>query len=179
MHKVTKPDLRTITADEPLRICFVCLGNICRSPTAEGVFQHLVDKNGFSAWVEVDSAGTAAYHEGEPANSKSRRIAEQYGVSLNSRARKFEYSDLEYFDLVIAMDKENQRDLLRLDRKNRFRNKIFLLRDFDPVPGDHEVPDPYYGGISGFELVYDIVLRSCESLLDALRPHIEDGAPES
>jgi len=174
MQTVTNLDLRTITAEDPLRICFVCLGNICRSPTAEGVFQHIINKNGFSSLVEVDSAGTAAYHVGEPANSKSRMIADQNGVTLNSRARKFEYSDLEYFDLVIAMDKENLRDLQRLDRKGQYRSKIFLLRDFDPVPGDREVPDPYYGGINGFELVYEIVLRSCESLLDAVRPHMQN-----
>ncbi len=179
MQKVTNLDFRSVTPDEPLRVCFVCLGNICRSPTAEGVFQHLVNKNGFSALVEVDSAGTAAYHVGEPANSKSRMIAEQNGVNLNSKARKFEYSDLEYFDLVIAMDKDNHRDLQRLDRKGHFRDKIFLLRDFDPLPGDHEVPDPYYGGLNGFELVYEIVLRSCESLLDTLRPNMQNGAPGS
>ncbi len=179
MQTVTKLDLRTITTEEPLRICFVCLGNICRSPTAEGVFQHIVNKNGLSALVEVDSAGTAAYHVGEPANSKSQMVADQYGVTLNSKARKFEYSDLEYFDLVIAMDKENQRDLQQLDRKGQFRDKIYLLRDFDPVPGDHEVPDPYYGGLNGFELVYEIVLRSCESLLDMVRPHIKNDTQKS
>jgi protein-tyrosine phosphatase len=176
MQTVTSLDIRTITTEEPLSVCFVCLGNICRSPTAEGVFQHLVNKNGFSSLLEVDSAGTAAYHVGEPANSKSRLIAEQNGVTLNSKARKFEYPDLEYFDLVIAMDKENHRDLLRLDRKGQFRDKIFLLRDFDPVPGDGEVPDPYYGGLNGFELVYEIVLRSCESLLDTVRPHLKNGS---
>lgn len=179
MQTVTKLDLRTITTEDPLRICFVCLGNICRSPTAEGVFQHIVNKNGLSALVEVDSAGTAAYHVGEPANSKSQMVADQYGVTLNSKARKFEYSDLEYFDLVIAMDKENQRDMQQLDRKGQFRDKIYLLRDFDPVPGDHEVPDPYYGGLNGFELVYEIVLRSCESLLDTVRPNIKNDAQKS
>ncbi len=172
MQPVTKLSLKKITKKDPLQVCFVCLGNICRSPTAEGVFQHIVNRDGLSALVEVDSAGTAAYHVGEPANSKSRMIAEQNGVSLNSKARKFEYSDFDYFDLVIAMDNENLRDLQRLDRKSRYRDKIFLLRDFDPVPGDKEVPDPYYGGINGFELVFEIVMRSCESLLDAIRPHV-------
>ncbi len=173
MQTVTNLDLREITTENPLKVCFVCLGNICRSPTAEGVFQHLVNCNGFSDLVEVDSAGTAAYHVGEPANSKSRMVAEQYGVSLNSRARKFEYSDFDYFDLVLAMDRENLRDLERLDRKGFYRDKIFLLRDFDPVPDDKEVPDPYYGGINGFELVYEVVLRSCESLLDTVRAHLK------
>ncbi len=172
MQSVTSLDLRKITTENPLKVCFVCLGNICRSPTAEGVFQHIINRDGLSALVEVDSAGTAAYHVGEPANSKSRMIAEQNGVSLNSKARKFEYSDFDYFDLIIAMDKENLHELQRMDRKSQYRDKIFLLRDFDPVPGDMEVPDPYYGGINGFELVFEIVMRSCESLLDTARPHM-------
>jgi len=173
MQPVTKLSLKEVTKEDPLKVCFVCLGNICRSPTAEGVFQHIVNREGLSALLEVDSAGTAAYHVGEPANSKSRIIAEQNGVSLNSKARKFEYTDFGYFDLVIAMDKENLRDLQRLDRKSQYHDKLFLLRDFDPVPGDKEVPDPYYGGINGFELVYEIVMRSCESLLEAIRPHVK------
>lgn len=164
--------LRDVTRENPLKICFVCLGNICRSPTAEGVFQHQVNRNKLAAFIEVDSAGTAAYHVGEPANHKSRMVADSHGVALDSKARKFEYSDLEYFDLVIAMDKENLRDLQKLDRKGTYRNRILLLRDFDTLPGDKEVPDPYYGGINGFELVFEIVTRSCEGLLDAIRPHI-------
>ncbi len=173
MQTITSLSLRKITREDPLKITFVCLGNICRSPTAEGVFQHLVNRKGFSELVEVDSAGTAAYHVGEPANSKSKLIAEQNDVSINSRARKFEYSDFEYFDLVIAMDRENLRDLHQLDRKKQYHDKIYLLRDFDPLPGEGEVPDPYYGGIHGFELVFEIVMRSCESLLDTIRPHLK------
>ena len=166
-------NLRKITADEPLKVSFVCLGNICRSPTAEGVFQHLVNREGLSRYIEVDSAGTGAYHVGEPANSKSRMIAEKNGVKLASRARQFEYRDFEYFDLVVAMDKENLKDLSNLDRKQQYRDKLCLLRDFDPYPGDKEVPDPYYGGINGFELVFDMVMRSCEVLLDQIKPHIQ------
>lgn len=98
--------LRTVTADNPLKVCFVCLGNICRSPTAEGVFEHLVKREGLLPYFEIDSAGTGAWHVGERANSRSRKVAEQNGVQLNSLARKFERSDLEEFDLVIAMDKE-------------------------------------------------------------------------
>ncbi len=165
-------DLHEITTENPLKVCFVCLGNICRSPTAEGAFQHLVNREGLSAYIEVDSAGTGAYHVGEPANSKSRMIAERNGVKLQSRARKFEYEDLEYFDLVLAMDSENLDDLKHLDRKQLYRNKLYLMREFDPSPGNMEVPDPYYGGINGFEDVFDMVMRSCEALLDQIRPHI-------
>lgn len=166
--------LREITAEKPLSICFVCLGNICRSPTAEGVFQHLVTREKLANYFEIDSAGTGAYHVGEPANSKSKQIAEQNGIKLHSRARKFEYSDFEYFDLVIAMDKENLTDLQRQDRGKKYHEKIRLLRDFDPIPDDRQVPDPYYGGINGFEMVFEIVMRSCEKMLAHIRPHIKE-----
>lgn len=165
---------RKIEPENPFKVCFVCLGNICRSPTGEGVFRHLVNREGLDPFFEIDSAGTAAYHEGEPANSRSSRVAELNGVRLLSKARKFEHSDLDYFDLVLAMDRENLRDLKSLDPQNRFQSKIMLLRDFDPVPGDREVPDPYYGGIHGFELVFEIVMRSCEELLQQIRPHIQN-----
>ncbi len=173
MQTQHKLSLREITTNDPFRICFVCLGNICRSPTGEGVFQHLVDREGFSAFFEIDSAGTGAYHVGEPANSKSRNIAEKHGVQLHSRARKFEYSDFAYFDLVLAMDQDNLNDLKLLDRNQKYHDKLFLLRNFDPSPGDGEVPDPYYGGINGFELVFDIVMRSSEELLEQIRPFIK------
>ena len=174
MQTETTLTLREITSENPLKICFVCLGNICRSPTAEGVFQYLVNREGLQSYVEIDSAGTGAYHVGEPANSKSRMIAEKNGVKLNSRARKFEYSDFEYFDLMIAMDKENLRDLKNLDRKKQFHNNIYLMRDFDPFPEDGQVPDPYYGGINGFELVFEVVMRSSEHLLGQIKPFIKD-----
>ncbi len=172
MSNQTALPFHEITVENPLKVCFVCLGNICRSPTAEGVFQHLVNREGLSAFFEIDSAGTGAWHVGEPANSKSRNVAEQNGITLKSKARIFEYSDLEYYDLIIAMDSDNLHNLHRLDRQKKYNNKILLLREFDPVSGDKEVPDPYYGGIYGFELVFDIVMRSCEVLIEQIRPYI-------
>ncbi|MDX1638917.1 MAG: low molecular weight protein-tyrosine-phosphatase [Balneolaceae bacterium] len=165
---------KKITTADPFKICFVCLGNICRSPTAEGVFQHLVNKEGLEAYFEIDSAGTSAYHVGEAANSKSQQVANKHGVQLHSRSRKFEYSDLEYYDLVLAMDHDNLRNVQNLDRKNRFGHKIALMRDFDRRPGDGAVPDPYYGGMQGFENVFQVVKRSCESLLEELKQQIEE-----
>lgn len=165
--------LRPVTKEEPLKICFVCLGNICRSPTAEGIFQHIVNREGLASFFEIDSAGTAAYHVGEPANSRSRDIAEKNGIKLLSRARKFEPLDLTYFDLIIAMDRENIRDIQALDSKKEHLSKIFLLRFFDPVPEDQQVPDPYYGGLDGFKEVFDIVTRSCEALLEQIRPYLK------
>src|SRR6056297_2064357 len=118
---------RTITKENPYKICFVCLGNICRSPTAEGIFQHLVNERGLQPYFYIDSAGTSAYHIGEPANSKSRQVAERHGVKLQSRARKFEPEDLEEFDLILAMDRENYDNLKQLDQNDEYSDKILLM----------------------------------------------------
>ncbi len=166
------PD-KNISAESPYKLCFVCLGNICRSPTAEGIFRHLVAEKGLDSYFEIDSAGTSAYHEGEAANSKSRQTARSHGISLDSRARRFEYSDLEYFDLILAMDRENHSDILQLDSAGHHEGKVLLMREFDPDPGDKEVPDPYFGGMDGFERVFDVVHRSCVNLLDQLEERID------
>ena len=164
---------RTITIENPFKICFVCLGNICRSPTAEGIFIHKVKQARLELFFYIDSAGTAAYHVGEPANSKSQATANGYGIHLPSKARRFEYEDLEDFDLVLAMDSENYRNLSNLDRKGLYAEKIKMMRDFDPQKGDTQVPDPYYGGLQGFENVFQILDRSCEILLNELKSHIQ------
>lgn len=164
---------QSITKENPLKICFVCLGNICRSPTAEGVFQHQVRERNLDPYFLIDSAGTSAFHIGEPANSNSRKTAQEFGISLNSLARRFEYSDLEEFDLILAMDSENYKNLNLLDRNKQFTDKIKMIRDFDPEPGHGEVPDPYYGGPDGFDHVFQILRRSCENLLDELASRIK------
>lgn len=163
----------TFTKENPYKICFVCLGNICRSPTAEGIFQHLVNERGYQEYFYIDSAGTSAYHIGEPANSKSREVAQKHGVELRSRARRFLSSDLVEFDLILAMDHENLDNIRQLNSTNQHRHKVKLMRDFDPDPGDGAVPDPYYGGMDGFQHVYDVVKRSCENLLDELENNIQ------
>ncbi|XWN36472.1 MAG: low molecular weight protein-tyrosine-phosphatase [Balneola sp.] len=168
-----KTYLRSITKENPYKLCFVCLGNICRSPTAEGLFIHKVREEGFEKYFYIDSAGTAAYHVGEGANSKSQATANKHGVHLPSRARKLDYADLEEFDLILAMDKENFSNIHDLDRRDRFSHKIKLMRDFDPSPEDGSVPDPYYGGLQGFENVFQILERSTETLLNEIRPYIE------
>ncbi len=167
---------KRITKENPYKICFVCLGNICRSPTAEGVFQHLVNERGLQAYFEVDSAGTSSYHIGEPANSKSRLTAEKYGVSLLSTARQLKAFDLGYYDLILAMDRENLANIREMTPDQGRMAQIGLLRDFDPEPGDGEVPDPYFGGMQGFEHVFQIVKRSCEAILDELETRIADHA---
>ncbi len=173
MAEPTIQSIRKITTENPYRVCFVCLGNICRSPTAEGVMQHEVLQQSLGSYFEIDSAGTAAYHVGEPANSKSRKVAEEYGVKLLSTARKFEASDLDYYDLVLAMDRQNYHNIKHLAGGEHHHEKIYMLRDFDPQPDDDEVPDPYYGGINGFYHVFDVVQRSCRNLLDQLKQHVE------
>ena len=128
---------------------------------------------GLQDYFYIDSAGTAAYHVGESANSKSQATANKHGVHLPSKARKFEYADFEDFDLILAMDSENYRNIKNLDRKDQFFDKIKMMREFDPEPGDGEVPDPYYGGLQGFENVFQVLNRSCNALLDELEPLIE------
>ena len=164
---------RPVTKENPYKICFVCLGNICRSPTAEGIFQHLVNQRGLQSYFYIDSAGTSAYHIGEPANSKSQWVANQQGVKLHSKARRFEPADLEEFDLILAMDSENYSNIIRLDKNGSNRDNIKMMRDFDPRPDSPDVPDPYYGGMDGFQNVFDVIMRSCEGLLDELELELE------
>lgn len=162
-----------ITKENPFKICFVCLGNICRSPTAEGVFQHIVNERGLESYFYIDSAGTSAYHIGEPANSKSQWVANQQGIQLRSKARRFERVDIEEFHLILAMDHENLQNITQLNGNSEYSEKIKLLREFDPEPDDKAVPDPYYGGMDGFKNVFDVIKRSSESLLDELAQQIE------
>jgi protein-tyrosine phosphatase len=170
---MTKPYHREITTENPFKLVFVCLGNICRSPTAEGLFIHHVKEAHLEQYFYIDSAGTAAYHVGEPANSKSQLTANQHGVTLPSRARRFEYADFEEFDLILPMDSSNLDNIEDLDRKNRFVGKVVMMREYDPNPEDGNVPDPYYGGMKGFENVYQILDRSTKALLEELKPLIK------
>ncbi len=148
------------------RVLFVCLGNICRSPLAEGVFLHLVKEAGLEERYEVESAGTSAYHVGERPDPRSVDVAARHGVELPSRARQVGGKDFETFDLIVAMDQQNVRDLLARC-PTAYRGKVRRLREYDPQGGE-DVPDPYYGGPGGFDEVYAMVERSCRALLAAL-----------
>lgn len=153
-----------------IRVCFVCLGNICRSPTAEGVMAHLLEKAGLEDAVEIDSAGTSAYHVGESPDRRSTAAARKRGIRLFGASRQFVKGDFKRFDYVVAMDTSNRSRLMALAHDEHARAKISLLRDFDPdSPADAEVPDPYYGGERGFDEVLDICLAGCRGLLDHLR----------
>jgi protein-tyrosine phosphatase len=154
---------------EITRICFVCLGNIVRSPLAENMFRHLAEQAGVGAKYEVDSAGTGSWHVGESPDRRMRQVAARRGFKYDGRARQIRQSDFQFFDLIIAMDTENRANLRRLARNADEEAKIHLMREFDPHSAPNApVPDPYYGGIDGFENVYYIVERSCQRLLDAL-----------
>lgn len=152
-----------------VKLCFVCLGNICRSPTADGIMHHLVETKGFSGKILVDSAGTGGWHAGEKADPRSRKTAEANGVKLQSIARKFVAEDFRRFDYILAMDRNNRRDILDIAQSEDDENKVYLFRSFDPQSAQNaEVPDPYYGGESGFQDVFDICMRGCEGLLTHL-----------
>ena len=154
-------------------VCFVCLGNICRSPTAEGVFRAKVRAAGWSDRIDIDSAGTAAYHEGERADRRSRSFAKLRGYDLESIARQFQEADFMRFDYVLAMDRNNLEDLRALKRAvPEAQGHLGLFRAFDPTaPEGASVPDPYYGGDNGFEEVLDQCERACDGLLEHLRKH--------
>ena len=152
-----------------VRLCFVCLGNICRSPTAEGVMRHLVEQAGLSDRIAIDSAGTGAWHAGEQADARSRATAARRGVRLDSIARQVTREDFERFDYLLAMDTSNQEELERIAPGPAARRKVRLLRSFDPAaPAGAAVPDPYYGGDDGFERVFEICEAACRGLLEHL-----------
>jgi len=151
-------------------VLFVCLGNICRSPLAEGIFRALLREEGLDAAVEVDSAGTGAWHVGEAPDPRSRDVARRNGIALQGTARRVGPSDLDRFEWVVAMDRKNLRDLERLGDEAGGAPRLHLLREFDPeADGDLDVPDPYYGGPDGFDRVYQMLDRSCRSLLRSVR----------
>jgi protein-tyrosine phosphatase len=155
-----------------MRILFVCMGNICRSPTAEGVMRGLLRDAGLEDRVELDSAGTGGWHAGDPPDARATAAARTRGVVLDGAARAVTAEDFEHFDLLLAMDRENERDLLARAPDAEARAKVRLLREFDPeavAAGDLDVPDPYYGGVHGFEHVLDLVEAACRGLLAQLR----------
>jgi len=148
------------------KVLFICLGNICRSPTAEAVMQNFVITKGLSDQIFCDSAGTSGYHEGELADSRMRKHALKRGHNLLSRSRQLNYpDDFREFDYLVVMDERNKRDVEYLDAKQLYRNKIYSMVSFCKNIQADEVPDPYFGGEQGFERVIDILEDSCAGLL--------------
>ena len=150
-------------------VLFVCLGNICRSPTAEGVFRHYVEAEGLAEHFFIDSAGTGSWHIGHAPDARMTRAAAKAGYRLAGAARKVVASDFERFQHILAMDQENLRDL-KAAVPSDAHARVRLFRDYDPSGSGRDVPDPYYGGDEGFREVVTIVERTAAALLEALRP---------
>jgi len=145
------------------------MGNICRSPTAHGVFRKMVIDEGLSDLIEIDSAGTHAYHVGNPPDRRAQQTANTRGIDLSDlRARQARSEDFELFDYVIAMDKDNYRSLKLISPKGML-DKLHMFLDFAPTIRQREVPDPYYGGPEGFEIVFDMVDAASRGLLADIR----------
>ncbi|MFI6563976.1 low molecular weight protein-tyrosine-phosphatase [Streptomyces sp. NPDC050534] len=159
------------------RVCFVCTGNICRSPMAESVFRARVAEAGLDGRVEVDSAGTGGWHEGDGADPRTVSVLEESGYETGHRARRFEPSWFARLDLVVALDSGHLKALRRLAPTQEDAAKVRLLRSYDPAAGDDlDVPDPYYGGLDGFEECLEMVEAASEGLLAAVREHVEGRA---
>lgn len=149
-----------------IKVLFVCLGNICRSPLAEAIFKEKVQKRGLENYFSIDSAGTSDYHLRSSPDPRTILIAEKYNIPIEHKARQFSVRDGQDYDYVIAMDFSNRENILKVAGGSI--SSLFLMRDFDPGPGDREVPDPYFGAEDGFENVYRILDRSADSLLNYL-----------
>jgi protein-tyrosine phosphatase len=153
---------------EKIKVLFVCMGNICRSPTAEGVFTKLINQKNLDSRFTVDSAGTHAYHVGNPPDARAQQAALKRGVELQQlRARKVHSSDFEYFDYVLVMDDDNFAIVIR-ECPDEHKDKVKYLLDYAPHLGVREVPDPYYGGKHGFEQVLDMVEDASLGFLESL-----------
>jgi protein-tyrosine phosphatase len=151
-----------------MKLLFVCLGNICRSPAAENIMNHLAAKSSLSHEIECDSAGTGNYHIGHPPDRRMQSAAVKRNIPMNGSARQFIKADFTDFDLILAMDRENYHNILALDPQGRYRDKVKMMCDFASQHPDKEVPDPYFGGAEGFDYVIDLLTDACGGLLSQL-----------
>lgn len=154
-----------------IRVLFVCMGNICRSPLAEGAFSNLLEQHQLCESISVDSAGTHDYHVGEPPDRRAQASALRRGLDIsNQRARLVQQEDFARFDYILAMDRQNYERLAKLSAQED-RHKLKLFLEYAPHLGEVEVPDPYYGGPGGFERVLDMVEEAARGLLEHIRKH--------
>jgi len=155
------------------KILFVCMGNICRSPAAEGIAKKILKERGMNGTVEIDSAGTLDYHTGEFPDQRMIKYASKRGYVLDSHARQFNPKmDFDYFDYIVTMDNDNYNEITSLDNKNNYKDKVFKMISFGKNIKANEVPDPYYGGGQGFDHVLDILEDSVDGLIDKVEDDI-------
>lgn len=171
MYQLHQQNLESLQHDyKKIRLLFVCLGNICRSPAAEGIMIQKIADNDLEGIIEVDSAGTSGWHEGELPDDRMRAHGRRRDYDFCSRSRKIRHSDLTDFDYIIVMDDSNYANVKKLAKDTEEVNKIRLMTDFSIRYSHHNhIPDPYYGGSSGFELVLDLLEDTCEGLLQTIK----------
>ncbi|MDX2230387.1 MAG: low molecular weight protein-tyrosine-phosphatase [Leptolyngbyaceae cyanobacterium bins.349] len=156
----------------PYKLLFVCLGNICRSPAAENIMNHLINQAGLTGQIVCDSAGTSNYHIGAPPDQRMTAAATQRGIAMQGCGRQFVKADFEAFDLILAMDRDNFAGICALDAAGDYRPKVHLMCDFCTRHAVQEVPDPYYGGPEGFNQVLDLLMDACQGLLNYVKQEI-------
>ncbi|OKH17569.1 low molecular weight protein-tyrosine-phosphatase [[Limnothrix rosea] IAM M-220] len=154
------------------KLLFVCLGNICRSPSAENIMRHLIEEEDLADQIICDSAGTSSYHVGSAPDRRMQAAARKKGIKLLGQSRQFSRADFQDFDLILAMDNDNYRNILSLDRKGEYGDKVKMMCDYAENFRDTEVPDPYYGGDSGFDYVIDLLLDACDGLLTEVKKEL-------
>jgi len=150
------------------RILFLCMGNICRSPAAHCAFQHMVDQAGLTDQFEIESAGTIGFHSGNPPDRRMQEVMRARGIPTIGRSKQLDSFDMEHYDLILAMDKDNLEGALSIARGDDQRTKVELFCDYCTEHSEKEVPDPYYGGDRGFDQVMDLIEDGCRGLLSAL-----------
>ncbi|NDV60840.1 low molecular weight phosphotyrosine protein phosphatase [Puniceicoccales bacterium CK1056] len=160
----------------PKSVLFVCMGNICRSPSAEAIFHAKVEDAGLAQSILCDSAGTIGYHSGNRADARMRKSAAKRGYSLDSISRQVRPDDFDHFDHIIAMDRENLNDLKAMQAIHAGKARLSMMCDYSRHHSETEVPDPYYGGDQGFERVLDILEDACAGLLEKVKEELQDPA---